>query len=186
MAGDRWCWCLWSDFKDMKDCSHWNHPFRFSHRITRIRQSQCFCDLYIEAQRQCHFSPSRSWTRYAISVTKLGDRMDDPGTVHQINVLTVVANQSWVCRRPAKWNQWFPFCSTTRRWWGLLHRQSIKTSGDVEVTPALAKQIYRYLLKNDYTDEHDHVAQAYHDAKEGGTLSELPPELAPHASKSSS
>jgi type III restriction enzyme len=58
----------------------------------------------------------------------------------------------------------------------------LKTAtGDVQVTPQLAKQIYRYLVKNDYTDDADGIAGAYHDAKKDGTLADLPPELKPHA-----
>jgi len=57
----------------------------------------------------------------------------------------------------------------------------LKTAaGDVEVTPQLAKQIYKYLLKNDYTDADDKITPAYHDAKREGQLAELPPELAVH------
>ena len=33
----------------------------------------------------------------------------------------------------------------------------------------MAKQIYRYLVKNDYTDDADRVAGAYHEAKAEGT-----------------
>jgi type III restriction enzyme len=54
-------------------------------------------------------------------------------------------------------------------------------SGPVEVSPALAKQIYRYLVKNDYTDDADQVAGAYHEAKAAGTLATLPDDLKPHA-----
>jgi len=49
------------------------------------------------------------------------------------------------------------------------------------VTPQLAKQIYKYLLKNDYTDDKDNIANAYHEAKKEGTLAALPPELVAHA-----
>jgi type III restriction enzyme len=45
----------------------------------------------------------------------------------------------------------------------------------------MAKQIYKYLLKNDYTDESDHIAEAYHAAKKEQKLAALPEELAPHA-----
>jgi type III restriction enzyme len=45
---------------------------------------------------------------------------------------------------------------------------------------AMAKQIYRYLVKNDYTDDADQIADAYHEAKAAGNWP-LPPELKPHA-----
>ena len=36
----------------------------------------------------------------------------------------------------------------------------------------MAKQIYRYLVKNDYTDGADQIADAYHEAKAAGTLAD--------------
>ncbi len=53
--------------------------------------------------------------------------------------------------------------------------------GDVQVTPAMAKAITRYLIKNDYTDDDDKITAGYHDAKAVGTIAPLPPELAPYA-----
>lgn len=119
-----------------------------------------------------------------ISVNQVGDRMDDPATVHQTNVLTVVANESYkdfvsgLQRDISESLSARPRVADEDYFTGKV----LKTEeGDVEVTPALAKQIYRYLVKNDYTDDQDQVAQAYHDAKEEGELAELPPELVPHA-----
>jgi type III restriction enzyme len=58
----------------------------------------------------------------------------------------------------------------------------LKTAtGDVEVTPQLARQIYKYLLKHDYSDDADRITDAYHEARKGGELAALPPELSPHA-----
>jgi type III restriction enzyme len=54
-------------------------------------------------------------------------------------------------------------------------------TGDVRVTPQMAKAIYKHLLKNDYTDCNDQIAVAYHESKKEGNLAVLPPELAPHA-----
>lgn len=53
--------------------------------------------------------------------------------------------------------------------------------GTLEVTSSMAKQIYRYLVKNDYTDPTDQIADIYHEAKASGTLAELPDELKPYA-----
>ena len=47
----------------------------------------------------------------------------------------------------------------------------------------MAKAIYRYLVKHDYTDNADQIAAKYHEAKSEGTLAALPPELAPYASQ---
>jgi type III restriction enzyme len=54
-------------------------------------------------------------------------------------------------------------------------------TGDVPVTPQMAKKIYRYLVKNDYTDVNDRIAQAYHQAKAEEQLAELPEDLKPYA-----
>jgi len=53
--------------------------------------------------------------------------------------------------------------------------------GDVAVTPQIAKQIYRYLVKNDYTDDNDAITATYHEAKKNGALTPLPPELSLYA-----
>lgn len=119
-----------------------------------------------------------------LSVNQTGDRMDHPATVHDVNVLTVVASESYksfvdalqkdisdsLSARPKVANEDY------------FSGKVLKTpTGEVQVTPQLAKQIYRYLVKNDYTDDADGIAGAYHDAKKAGALAELPPELKPHA-----
>jgi type III restriction enzyme len=119
-----------------------------------------------------------------LSVNQRGERMDDPATVHQTNVLTVVASESYrdfvsalqrdisesLSARPREANEDY------------FTGKVLKTpTGDIAVTPQLAKQIYRYLVKNDYTDDQDKIAQAYHDAKKQEQLAPLPEELAPHA-----
>ncbi len=119
-----------------------------------------------------------------LSVNQTGDRMDHPVTVHDVNVLTVVASESYkdfvaalqkdisnsLSERPRVADEEF------------FTGKLLKTAtGDVPVTPQLAKQIYRYLVKNDYTDSSDRIAGAYHDAKKAGTLADLPEELKPYA-----
>ena len=119
-----------------------------------------------------------------LSVNQNGDRMDQPAIVHDINVLTVVASESYkdfvaglqkeiaetLSSRPRKATEAF-FTGKT----------FATATGPVEVSPALAKQIYRYLVKYDYTDDADQVASAYHDAKATGTLAKLPEDLKPYA-----
>lgn len=119
-----------------------------------------------------------------ISVNQLGDRMDNPATVHDVNILTVVASESYkdfvgnlqreisdsLSARPRKADEAY-----------FTGKVITTETGTVEITPVMAKQIYKYLLKNDYTDDTDQVAEAYHEAKANGTLAALPPELAPHA-----
>ena len=116
-----------------------------------------------------------------LSVNQQGDRMDNLATVHQVNVLTVVASESYkdfvtsLQRDMSKGLSERPRVADEAYFMGKV----LKTAaGDVTVTPQLAKQIYRYLAKNDYTDDNDKITASYHDAKKAGTLTALPPELA--------
>ena len=119
-----------------------------------------------------------------LSVNQNGDRMDHPATVHDVNVLTVVASESYkdfvaalqkdisesLSARPRMANEEY------------FTGKVLKTAtGNVEVTPQLAKQIYRYLVKNDYTDDADRITAVYHDANKEDALAALPPELAQYA-----
>ena len=115
-----------------------------------------------------------------ISVNQFGDRMDNPATVHQINVLTVVASESYKDFVAALQKDISESLSERPRIADVEYftGKVLKTaSGDVIVTPLIAKQIYKYLLKNDYTDDNDKITQAYHSAKTEGLLAELPVEL---------
>lgn len=119
-----------------------------------------------------------------LSVNQQGDRMDDPATVHQINVLTVVASESYkdfvtaLQRDISEGMSERPRVANEAYFTGKVLKT---TAGDVAVTPQLARYIYKYLLKNDYTNDKDGMAEAYHEAKKEGTLAALPPELAAHA-----
>ena len=120
-----------------------------------------------------------------LCVNQQGDRMDAAATVHQINVLTVVANESYkdfvaglqkdisegLSERPRVANEDY------------FKGKLLLGLGDpVEVTAQMARQIYKYLLKNDYIeDPSEHIAEAYHAARKDGTLAALPADLLPHA-----
>lgn len=118
-----------------------------------------------------------------LAVNQQGERMDNPVTVHDINQLTVVASESYkdfvaglqedmtqaLSERPRKADEHY------------FTGKVLKTDqGDVPVTSAMAKQIYKYLLKNDYTDDNDSITGAYHEARKDGALAELPTELKPY------
>ena len=115
-----------------------------------------------------------------LAVNQHGDRMDDPASVHDINVLTVVASESYgdfvkgLQKDMSESLSERPRVADAAYFTGKV----LKTgAGDVEVTSALARQIYRYLLKNDYTDANDHITATYHEAKTAGTLALLPEDL---------
>ena len=119
-----------------------------------------------------------------LSVNQTGDRMDHPAIVHDINVLTVVASESYKDFVSALQKDISDSLSARPKVADEAYftGKVLKTAtGDVEVTPQLAKQIYKYLLKNDYSDEADRITGAYHEAKKDGSLAPLPPELQAHA-----
>lgn len=118
-----------------------------------------------------------------ISVNQNGERQDQPSTVHDINVLTVVASESYqdfvtnlqveiadtLAARPRKANKEY------------FNGKTIKTdSGEIAVTEIMANQIYRYLMKNDFTNDSDEITPEYHVAKADGKLPDLPAELRPY------
>ena len=118
-----------------------------------------------------------------LAVNKHGDRMDDPATVHDINVLTVVASESYqdfvaalqkdisetLSERPRIADEKY-----------FVGKVLVTESGNVEVTAQMAKQIYKYLLKNDYTDDKDGIAESYHEAKQSQQFAALPAEIEPY------
>ena len=117
-----------------------------------------------------------------LSVDQNGDRIDQVAIVHDVNVLTVVASESYrdfvtglqaevaqaLSARPQEANEDY-FAGKT------LHVDG----RTVVVTPKVAKQIYRYLIKNDYTDDDDHITEKYRAARDAAELAELPVELHP-------
>lgn len=119
-----------------------------------------------------------------LSVDQHGNRMDDPATVHQINELTVVASESYknfvsgLQKDISESLSARPRIADEKYFTGKVLQTP---AGDVEVTPLLAKQIYRYLAKHDYTDDIDQITQAYHEAKREEQLADLPLDLQPYA-----
>ena len=118
-----------------------------------------------------------------LAVNQSGDRMDQPATVHAVNVLTVVASESYGDFVSALQIDISDSLSARPRVADMAYftGKVIKTAtGDIEVKPELAKQIYRYLVKNDYTDDADHITDIWHEARKTGNLAVLPSTLAPY------
>jgi type III restriction enzyme len=118
-----------------------------------------------------------------IAVNQDGDRQDDPATVHQTNVLTVVASESYknfvtelqknitesISERPRIADVKF------------FTNKILKTKdGNIVITEQLAKHLHHYLIKNDYIDENDSISQDYNEAVKAGELAELPSDLTPY------
>ncbi|GIT84767.1 DEAD/DEAH box helicase [Acinetobacter seohaensis] len=122
-----------------------------------------------------------------LAVNKFGERMDANhfqgalGEIHKLNNLTVVTNESYkefvsnlqseilntIQNRPTQ--------ATPDYFKGKIFKLSDGSS--VEVTELMAKQINKHLFKHDYIDDNDQLTPKYHEAKEQGTLAELPESL---------
>ena len=119
-----------------------------------------------------------------LAVNQQGERMDHPATVHEVNVLTVVASESYKDFVSALQKDISESLSARPRFANeaFFTGKVLQTAtGDVPVTPQLARLIHRYLVKNDYADNDDRITAAYHEAKSAGKLAELPTELQPYA-----
>lgn len=107
-----------------------------------------------------------------LSVNQQGERMDNPVTVHDINELTVVTDESYadfvsglqkeisesLAARPRK--------ATEKYFVG----KAIQTpQGETIIEGTLARAIYKYLLKNDYLNDDDTLSAAYREARAEGT-----------------
>lgn len=121
-----------------------------------------------------------------LSVNQHGDRMDHAATVHDINVLTVVASESYkdfvanlqreisdaLSARPRKADEAY-----------FTGKVITTESGSVEITTDQAKDIEFYLIQNGYVDRNRQIIEKYHETKASGSLAPLTPELAPHAAQ---
>jgi type III restriction enzyme len=124
-----------------------------------------------------------------LCVNHYGERMDNPVTAHDINVLTVVANESYedfvkglqsdiqdsLSARPREANEAY--------FTGKVLAGAGPEGADLTVTPAMARQIDFYLIQKGYKDLQNHITDAYHQAKKDGALAELPDDLKPHAAQ---
>ena len=132
-----------------------------------------------------------------LCVDQNGDRQDDPGTVHQINVLTVVANEEFstyvnglqkeimeACARR-------PVLADINFFKGKVLKAEVERVETVEgvakvvretvkhtIAEVEAKVLNKWLYKNDFIDENDNVLPAWRDARDEGRVPDLPETLA--------
>ena len=109
-----------------------------------------------------------------LSVDQHGERMDNPVTVHDINELTVVTDESYtefvtalqkeiiesLSARPRK--------ATIDYFVGKQFKAADGSTGVLE--KATAQALYNHLVRHEYIDDDGLVTQAYKDARADGTL----------------
>ena len=175
--------------KDKERLLSFSEPTRFIFSHSALREGWDNPNVFVMCMLKKHSDNTISRRQEVgrglrLSVDKHGDRMDNPAVVHDINVLTVVASESYTAfvgglqKEIADTLTSRPRKATEAYFTGKIIATD---AGPIEITPAMAKQIYRYLLKNDYSDEADQITPAYHEAKEAGTLPALPDDLKPYA-----
>ncbi|MFT5405055.1 MAG: type III restriction enzyme, partial [Verrucomicrobiales bacterium] len=120
-----------------------------------------------------------------LCVNQFGERMDNPATAHETNILTVVANESYedfvkglqsdisetLSARPRKADE--------KYFTGKVLKDLEGNETTIDTT--MAKQIDFYLIQNGYKDIDGTITEAYHSSKAEGTVAALPPELEIHA-----
>lgn len=115
-----------------------------------------------------------------ISVNQYGERMDNLATVHKTNILTVIANESYkdfVSGLQKDISETLTSRPKTADIDYFNGKTIIVGEEKVKVDDKMAKQIYKYLLKNDYVDDEDMISKEYHADKDSDSLAKLPEDL---------
>ena len=121
-----------------------------------------------------------------LCVDQYGERMDHPAIVHDINVLTVVASESYQDFVAALQTEIAETLSTrprkaTKEYFA---GKVIQTEeGMLEITEPMANQVHFYLVQNAYVDIDGNITDTYHQAKEAGELTGFAEELAPYTTQ---
>lgn len=119
-----------------------------------------------------------------LCVNQNGDRVDHPAIVHDVNLLTVVASESYknfvaalqkdisdsLSERPRVADKAF-----------FVGKVLQTPTGSVTLTDEQATNIEFYLIQNGYVDPKRNITEKYHQAKTDGTLAALPDDLLPMA-----
>jgi type III restriction enzyme len=119
-----------------------------------------------------------------ISVDDNGHRTDDPNIVHEINVLTVVASESYEDFAKALQDEMAEALRGRPRKANAAYfvGQVLRTEqGNVQVTAEDAETLEYWLIQNGYVGKARQITPKWHEAKESGTMEPLPPELAERA-----
>lgn len=135
-----------------------------------------------------------------LCVDQNGERQDDPSTVHDVNILTVVANEEFstyvnglqkeimeaCARRPVLADASFfkgkvlkaeVEVKKTVVENGQKVEKTVKETIKHQISETEAKTINKWLYKNDFVDDNDNILPAWREARDAGTIPDLPPTL---------
>ncbi len=112
-----------------------------------------------------------------LAVNRHGERMDDPATVHEINRLTIITNDSYADFVSSLQKEMKEALSERTRvadaeyFMGKIVRTN---EGNITVSADMANDIEFYLIQNGYVDKKRNITEKYHEAKKAGALAPLP------------
>jgi type III restriction enzyme len=118
-----------------------------------------------------------------LSVNQFGERQDNPSTVHTINVLTVVASESYKDFVANLQKEIYQSLSERARVADkafFVDKTIITEQGNLNITEDMAESIEFYLIQNGYVDKKRTITEKYHADKKSGNLAMLPDDLKPH------
>jgi type III restriction enzyme len=121
-----------------------------------------------------------------LAVNRHGDRMDDPAQVHEINVLTVIVNESYKEFVTSLQSEISASLSARPRVAdkGYFEGKVMQTpQGPVTIDGHMATGILFYLIANQYIDRHGRITERYHNQLKAGALAALPEDLEPHTTQ---
>ena len=116
-----------------------------------------------------------------LCVDQNGNRMDQSVLVHDINVLTVVASESYRNFVAGLQKEVIQTLSSRPRQAsaGYFTGKVVRVDGSpIVLTEYMAQGLEYYLIQNGYIDREKNVMQSYHDARKAGSLAALPEDLA--------
>ena len=120
-----------------------------------------------------------------IAVNYKGERMDKPSIVHKINVLSVIANESYADFVSGLQKEIVSTLSDRPKIADAAYFKDkviqLEDGKKVVINEKQAKMIEHYLIKNDYVDIDGKITEDYYQAKEKEMLTPLPKELQPIA-----
>jgi type III restriction enzyme len=155
----------------------WDNPNVFN--ICTLKQSDSNISKRQEIGRGLRIARDTSYT------LQDRDQLKSDALFHSINKLTVVATgsyQEFVAAFQSEMQQVIKDKPTQANQSFFEGKMLFGVDDSVTVTKEMAQSIYRYLVKNDYIDERDHIADKYRNDLAADRLQPLPPQLQSYAS----
>lgn len=126
-----------------------------------------------------------------LCVNQAGERLDDPAIVHDVNILTVVANEAFSTYVNGLQKEITEACAQrpVLADVSFFTGKILKVAGDIQqsvpeqeprvhlISEKEAKAINKWLYANDFIDEGDNIQPRWREARETEAIPELPPTL---------